>query len=225
MPTIQRARALSRSLAGLCFLLVFTAAAPAQKASPRPEDAEGEYLPYGGHHELGAWAGFSAVSGPVWGYARDTRYAVADLRYSFRIRRGRHIDVRYAPEVTLVADLFETQATQVNPFAPAHHLGAGVSPEGFQLVFRPFKRVQPYWSNAGGFVYYADRVLSPQGSQWMYTIDFGAGVNLFTARRNAITLGFRYQHFSNANISMHNPGTDADTITLGFSHFHTKGIR
>lgn len=225
MPTIQGVGARVRSLAGVCFLLFLTAAACAQKRSPWPEDAEGEYIPYGGHHEIGVWAGFSGFSGPVWGYARDTRYAVADVRYSYRFVRGRHVDVRWAPEVTMVADLYETQATQVNPYAPTHHLGAGVSPEAFQVVFRPFKRVQPYWSNAGGFVYYEDRVLSPQGSQFMYTIDFGGGVNLFTSRRNAISIGYRYQHFSNANISVHNPGTDADTFTLGFSHFHTKGVR
>ena len=59
----------------------------------------------------------------------------------------------------------------------------------------------------------------------MYTIDFGTGVNLFTSHRNTATLGFRYQHLSNANISEHNPGTDACTFYIGYSHFHTKGVR
>ena len=36
---------------------------------------------------------------------------------------------------------------------------------------------------------------------------------------------FRYQHLSNANISIHKPGTDADTFYVGFSHFHTHGVR
>ena len=57
----------------------------------------------------------------------------------------------------------------------------------------------------------------------MYTIDFGAGANLFLSARNALNGGFRYQHLSNANISIHNPGTDGQTFYLGFSHFFTKG--
>ncbi len=121
--------------------------------------------------------------------------------------------------------MHERAPSTTNAAAPVTHLGSGISPEGFQVVFRPGQKLQPFLSNAGGFIYYADRVLSPQGSQFMYTIDFGAGVNLFTSPHNTVTLGYRYQHLSNANISYHNPGTDADTFYVGFSHFHTKGIR
>jgi hypothetical protein len=56
----------------------------------------------------------------------------------------------------------------------------------------------------------------------MYTIDFGGGVNLYTSPRNTVTVGYRYQHLSNANISKHNPGTDADTFYLGLSHFYIR---
>jgi hypothetical protein len=84
--------------------------------------------------------------------------------------------------------------------------------------------VQPFFTNDGGFIYYNGRVLSPQGSQYMYTIDFGAGVNWFVRRRTALTVGFRYQHLSNANISEHNPGTDAQTFYVGLSHFKTHGV-
>lgn len=182
-----------------------------------------EYVTYGGHHEFGALIGYSPVSGPVWGYDQNVRYSPMVLRYSFLVRSRRRWALRYAPEVTALSILHERAPSTTNPAAPVTHFGAGISPEGFQVVLRPGHRVQPFWSNAGGFIYYADRVLSPQGSQFMYTIDFGAGVNLFTAPRNALTLGFRYQHLSNANISYHNPGTDADTFYIGFSHFHTRG--
>lgn len=176
---------------------------------------------FGGHHEFGMIAGYSPVSGPIWGYTKNVRYAPVILRYSFEIIRKRYWSLRYEPEVTAFATMKELGPSETNPAAPVRHFGAGVSPEGFQVVLRPGRRVQPFLSNAGGFVYYADRVLSPQGSQFMYTIDFGGGVNLFESAHNAVSLGYRYQHLSNANISFHNPGTDADTFYIGFSHFHT----
>jgi len=55
------------------------------------------------------------------------------------------------------------------------------------------------------------------------TIDFGAGFNIFHHQNQAITIGYRYQHLSNANISLHNPGTDANTFYVGVSRFRTRG--
>jgi hypothetical protein len=103
--------------------------------------------------------------------------------------------------------------------------GSGVSPVGFQTDFFPTRRVQPFFSSDGGFIYFMDRVLSPQGSQFMYTIDFGAGVNVFRKARQAVSIGYRYQHLSNANISLHNPGMDANTFYVSVSRFKTKGYR
>lgn len=67
------------------------------------------------------------------------------------------------------------------------------------------------------------RVLNPQGSRFMYTIDCGAGINIFRHKNQAVCIGYRYQHLSNANISHHNPGTDANTFYVGISRFRTKG--
>ncbi len=98
-----------------------------------------------------------------------------------------------------------------------------MSPEGFQADFFPRSRVQPFLSNNGGFLYFANEVLSPQGSRFMFIIDFGVGINIFRKERQAVTIGYRYQHLSNANISFHNPGTDANTFYVGVSRFRTKG--
>ena len=212
----------SGPLTALVLLHAIAAAALGQLNRPAGNDA----LPYGGQHEVGVWSGYSGFSGPIWGYSRDVHYSPTDLRYSFLITPdAHHLAIRYAPEITLVAVLCETQKTEVNPLAPVCRFGSGLSPEAFQFVFRPLSRVQPFVSNAGGLLYFNDRVLSPQGSQFMYTIDFGGGVNLFASRSSTITLGYRYQHLSNANISIHNPGTDADTFYVGYSHFYTRGPR
>ncbi len=104
-------------------------------------------------------------------------------------------------------------------------MAAAVSPVGFESDFFPRSRVQPFFSTDGGFLYFDKRVLSPQGSQWMYTIDFGTGIHIFRKARQDVTIGYRYQHLSNANISLHNPGADANTFYVAVSRFRTKGYR
>ncbi len=180
-------------------------------------------LPFGGTHEFGAWWGLSLQSGDIWGYRQDVKYMPIDLRYSYRFLLHDHWAMRYSPEITALAMLDEENWAPVDPLTQRRRTyGSGISPEGFQVDFRPHSRVQPFLSNNGGFIYFTDRVLSPQGSRFMYTIDFGGGVNIFRKRTQAVTIGYRYQHLSNANISLHNPGTDANTFYVGVSRFRTR---
>jgi hypothetical protein len=181
---------------------------------------------YGGVHEFGAWWGFSLISGHIWGYAKDIKYMPIDVSYSYLLHRGENWNFRYAPEMTALAMLSEPQS------GPPSYLynrkrtyGSGLSPVGFRASFYPESRVQPFLSTNGGFIYFDDRVLSPQGSQYMYTIDFGGGLQIFRKQRQAVTIGYRYQHLSNANISLHNPGTDTNVFYAAVSRFRTKGYR
>jgi hypothetical protein len=186
----------------------------------------------GGVHEFGAWWGLSLISGHIWGYAGDIKYMPVDVRYTYLISPHQFWTLRYAPELTAMAMLSQSVPgavpTTAQPAAQNERqrvYGSGVSPEGFEADFLPAKRVQPFLSNNGGFLYFADKVLSPEGSQWMYTIDFGTGIHVFRKARQDWTLGYRYQHLSNANISEHNPGTDANTFYIAVSRFRTKGYR
>jgi opacity protein-like surface antigen len=220
----RRAQAKLRSLLSFSALslgLIAAANTAQAQAAPPAED-----IPYGGHHEFGVWGGYSGFTGPVWGYSRDVHYGSIDARYSYRLNSYPHYSLRYTPEATLFAALHETMQTEVNADAPDTRHAAGLSPLGFQLVYYPKKRFQPYLMTDEGMVYYYDgRVLSPEGSQFMFTIDFGLGANYFLTPRTAVNFGYRYQHSSNANISNHNPGVDEDIFYIGFSHFHTKGVR
>jgi hypothetical protein len=198
-------------------------AAPIRQA-PGPPNWKGP----GGRHEIGTWWGASLMSGHIWGYAGDVKYMPVDLRYSYELYRHHESwTMRYSPEVTAIAMIDWATPTP----APAGTIynqrkrayGSGVSPVGFQWDFGPLHRVQPFFSGDGGFIYFSDRVLNAQGSRFMYTIDYGAGINIFHHKNQAITLGYRYQHLSNANISHHNPGTDANTFYVGISRFRTKG--
>jgi hypothetical protein len=144
-----------------------------------------------------------------------------DVRYSYRFVEHRHWALRYSPEMTALAMLDWPTPYGGAPFNLGQRAyGSGLSPEGLQLDLLPRRRVQPFLSHDGGFVYFAQRVLSPEGSRFMFTVDFGAGINIFRKGRQAVTIGYRYQHLSNADISTHNPGTDANTFYVGVSRFH-----
>jgi hypothetical protein len=198
----------------------YVAAAPARPV---------HYLPVfprpGGVHEFGAWWGLSLISGHIWGYAGDVKYMPIDVRYSYEFEHWDHWTMRYSPEVTALAMLDEPVPSSNVELMRKRTYGSGLSPFGFQSDFFPSKRVQPFLSTNGGFIYFMDRVLSPQGSQFMLTADFGAGINIFRKERQAVTIGYRYQHLSNWNISQHNPGTDANTFYVSVSRFRTKGYR
>jgi len=181
---------------------------------------------FGGVHEFGAWWGFSGFSGPVWGYAQDVKYMPIDVTYSYLWHAGDKWNFRYAPELTALAMLDEPQKGVKSRFDQRKRTyGSGLSPVGFRASFYPRSRVQPFLSTDGGFVYFVDRVLSPQGSQFMYTIDFGAGLQIFYKQRQAVSFGYRYQHLSNANISLHNPGTDTNVFYVAMSRFRSMGYR
>lgn len=211
------------------------AAAP-EEGNPVTRNAGTSPLPVwpmpGGVHEFGAWWGLSLMSGHVWGYAKDVKYMPIDVRYTYLFTQHQYWTMRYAPELTALAMLDEptpgAKPTQVQPATQQlreRAYGSGVSPVGFESDFFPRSRVQPFFSTDGGFIYFDQRVLSPQGSQWMYTIDFGTGLHIFRKARQDWTIGYRYQHLSNANISLHNPGTDANTFYVAVSRFRTKGYR
>jgi hypothetical protein len=181
---------------------------------------------YGGVHEFGAWWGLSLISGHIWGYSGGVKYMPIDVNYSYLWHRGEKWDFRYAPEMTALAMLDEPTPKDPNFLDKRKRTyGSGLSPVGFRANFYPESRVQPFLSTDGGFIYFSDHVLSPQGSQFMYTIDYGGGLQIFRKQRQSVTIGYRYQHLSNANISLHNPGTDTNVFYVAVSRFKSKGYR
>ena len=188
----------------------------------RPTDEQFDRLP-GGKHELGAWWGMSLHSGHIFGFEKNVRYMPIDVRYSYRFFQRPSYTLRYSPEITALSLIDEPAFVPVDFMTLRRRTyGSGVSPVGFQGTLLPKSRVQPFGSMNGGFIYYADKVLSSDGSRFMYTIDFGAGVNIFRKKSQAYTLGYRYTHLSNADISLHNPGTDANTFYVGVSRFRNR---
>ena len=73
--------------------------------------------------------------------------------------------------------------------------------------------------------YYASPVLSAQGSRWMYTGDFGFGLEFFRKPRQSFSIGYRYTHLGSAGTGAQNPGTDANVFYLKISRYKSKGYR
>jgi hypothetical protein len=177
----------------------------------------------GGTHELGGWWGLALMSGHLWGEAGDVKYMPIDVRYSYRFLLHERWALRYSPEITALAMIDWPTPEGAAPFnLRKRSYGSGLSPEGFQADFFPRSRVQPFLSNNAGFIYFANGMLTPQGSKLVYTVDFGAGVNIFRKMTQVVTIGYRYQHLSNVNSGFSN-GTDANTFYVGVSRFRTKG--
>ena len=185
----------------------------------------------GGRHEFGIEWGLSLMTGHVFGYESDVKYMPVNLRYSYEVYRY-HQDwsIRYSPEVTAIAMLDWPTPQKIGKGYTGtvfnqrtREYGSGVSPVGFEMIFRPTKKVQLYYGTDGGFIYYADRVLSPQGSQFMYTIGPDVGISVYRHGNQSVNFGWRYTHQSNANISLHNPGTDSNVFYIGVSRYRSKG--
>jgi hypothetical protein len=199
-----------------------------------PDDSEANYaapngagneLPWGGQHEFGAVWGYSPTGGPLWSGHQDIRYMPVLIRYSYLINQQRNWALRYAPEITALAMLDEPNWGKTNLLNLRRRTyGAGASPEGFQLIFAPNHRLQPFLSNDGGFIVYTDPVLAPKGPQLLYTLDFGAGLNIFTKHYEEMTFGFRYGHLFNPASGPH-IATDTQIFYFGVSRFRSSAAK
>jgi hypothetical protein len=101
----------------------------------------------------------------------------------------------------------------------AYAYGIGGSPVGAQVNFVHFRRIEPFLTSGGGFLYFNHRMFGTT-QQFNFTAQLGGGVQLFTSsRRTAIDLGYKYHHISNANLANQNPGLDSHMLFIGLSIF------
>ena len=100
----------------------------------------------------------------------------------------------------------------------AYAYGVGGSPIGAQVNFVHFRRVEPFLTSGGGFLYFNHRMFG--ATQFNFTAQLGGGVQLFSpSRRTALDVGYKYHHISNANLGNQNPGMDSHMVFIGISLF------
>jgi len=184
------------------------------------------------NNEFGVWGGASFNNPTLIGTTPSGRQlSVVGLRYSRTIWEPRNLSLRYTLDVIPVEVL--GQPTYIN-CAPSGGspiycqtgretvYGGGVNPIGLKLNFRRRSQWQPFGASTAGFAAFVHKVPYdiPVGTQFNFTFDFQGGVQHFnSSRTRAWSIGYKYQHISNANRSSYNPGVDFNVIYIGYTFF------
>lgn len=168
------------------------------------------------NNEFAVWFGGQFAPGHAFNEETNGRLYQIEGRYTRLLFARRLIAVRYVAEVvpwTLVGDPHNPNGRR----AYAH--GAGGSPIGAQVNFLHYRRVQPFVTSGGGFLYF-DRRMFGTAQQFNFTAQFGGGLQLLSpSRRAALDVGYKYHHISNANLDRTNPGMASHMFFVGVSFY------
>jgi hypothetical protein len=164
-------------------------------------------------------------NGSLQGTSNDRRLFLIGAAYNRLLTRRKRADLTFTSQVIPVALLREpyfigTNVQAVRNFTSVtetrNNYGAGASPVGIRVNFLPGKIVQPFAGIEGGFLYFSRTALSPHASQFNFTVDGRAGVEFQLASGKAISIGYMFEHMSNAEIGQQNPGVDCHMLVLAY---------
>ncbi|MGA8142587.1 MAG: acyloxyacyl hydrolase [Candidatus Acidiferrales bacterium] len=186
-----------------------------------------------GDTEFGVWGGYSLGTAHAIGITSDRQLGVVALRYGHAIYDWPSVSLAYTLDVVPVEVVHQPTyvACNTNPnnfpegFCQSGHetvYGGGINPLGLKLNFFRQHRLQLYGASTAGFVASVRPVPVdvPGGTQFNFDFDFQAGFQLFNSSRSrAWTLGYKFQHISNAYRHSFNPGVDLNLIYIGYSFF------
>ena len=96
-------------------------------------------------------------------------------------------------------------------------IGEAISPVGMQWNFLPRKKIQPFFSGHGGYMYSTQPIPQFQAGSFNFTFDLGAGVELFRSKTRSIRAEYRYHHISNHETATENPGIDNGLFQVTYS--------
>jgi len=172
--------------------------------------------PQRAYSEYTYWFDGAFENGHAFSSTVGARNYQLESRYERLIYSSGPLSVRWvfdAVPVALVGDRHTSTGRR------AYSYGIGGSPIGAQVNFVHFRRVEPFLTSGGGFLYFNHRMFGTT-QQFNFTAQLGGGVQLFTSsRRTAIDLGYKYHHISNANLANQNPGLDSHMLFIGLSVF------
>ena len=193
----------SLTSAFLIFLGIFIpASAPAQESQRS-------------YSEYTCWLNGAFANGHAFSNTLDGRNYQLECRYERLLYQRGPLAVRWvfdALPLVVVGYPRTGNGRRVYSYA------AGGSPIGAQVNLVHYRRVEPFLTSGGGFLYFNHHMFG--ATQFNFTAQLGAGVQLFTAsRRTALDLGFKYHHISNANLVNYNPGMDSYMVFVGVSLF------
>jgi len=177
-------------------------------------------------NEFGIWGGISFDSPTLIGKTPNSRFGNLGLRYGRVLAASKTVAFEWTIDAVPLSILSNNRFTAVpsgSGFVVTQTrksvYGWGASPIGLKFNFRRHRRVQPFGQATGGFLYFNEQVPLAGAARFNFTFDFSGGVQVVNSNRRSFTIGYKYQHISNANRATFNPGVDVQMIFAGFSVF------
>lgn len=168
--------------------------------------------PTAAYNEFTLWFDGQFGNGHAFGATTNSRMYQVEFRYGRLARKNDLYALHYIAEVVPL-----TLVGQPQPNGRVYAYGGGGSPIGAQINFLPNRRVQPFLTSGGGFLAFNRRMF--HATQFNFTAQLGAGVQVFTSRHHSIDIGYKYHHISNANRGDTNEGMDSHVLFVGVSFF------
>jgi opacity protein-like surface antigen len=176
--------------------------------------------------EFGFWGGYAPTSTIAIGVTHDRRLFTLNGKYSIVVLNSEHTSLRWVSEVVPIAVLHQPTEQFFNSIAGAvqtqqsnTRYAFGVTPLGLQFNVLRHRKVQPFADIHAGLLYFNENVPVPTARRFNFTFNFGAGVEIFTTDRGAMTVGFKYHHISNNETAPANPGVDSPMAYVGYSWY------
>src|SRR5215831_7022154 len=153
-------------------------------------------------HDFGFFAGYSPVNATLIGVETRRRFVLAGFTYSYRCWAWDSVSISYTGMLAPAAILIQPGGHAVYGFAMA--------PVGFTLDLARRRRVHPFLDAAVGVIASTEPIpeRAPDATGLNFLVSLGGGVRWNTGPRNALSVGYKFFHISNAYTTNFNPGVD-----------------
>jgi hypothetical protein len=163
--------------------------------------------------ELGVWAsgGFSVPGG-----TKDTKVIDAGARLG-KVLTSDHFGGFVRGNFEYSADLIPVYYV-LQPAPAVNAYGAAFNPINVKWNFTRANRTIPFLELGGG-VLFSNHVVPGNTSQVNFVTHGTFGFQLFNNQRRAFTASVRYEHISNAGLTVPNPGVNTVQFLVGVNWF------
>ena len=163
--------------------------------------------------DFGFWAGggFSVPGG-----TKDTHAFNAGVRLG-KVLTGDHLGGFVRGNFEWSADLMPVYYLW-QPAPALNAYGAGFNPVNLKWNFTSGSRVVPYLELGGG-VLFTNHAVPANTSHVNFLTHAALGFQFFNNERRAFTAAVRYEHISNAGLTVPNPGVNTVQFSVGMNWF------
>ncbi len=137
------------------------------------------------------------------------------------LRYGRIVGTNHLGTLEYVADIIPIQVVFNQKGVRGTRgdvSGVGINYGGLKVSYLRRSRVKPFVGVGGGLLLYA-RPVPLEGRKLNLTYSLDAGLDIFTGKKQALAIGYKFYHASDAIHTKANIGTNDNMISIGFSFY------